>query len=550
MIDAPTTPRLSISRPGLPWRFLLGVSLAIALITTSVPIASWIVRPTGTTFTGFSYESVGDIYFYLNLIEQVAHGNVLLKNFMTPEIHGPTFLQPLFLFLGWTSRWLHLAPLVSWHLARVLLLFPFGIAIFAFLRRVFDDDLRAKIGLVTIAIGGGFYLINHEASTFLGLLYSPMSVLTLTLTILYLHTWMRLFRGGWSWTSAALLVALAVFQAMTHPYALVVWVVTPAAFLFLEVLLRHTTIKRATLFSLPVVAGALAGYGYLFLAILRSPVMQAWTNGAIIRPWWWTHIFLFAGAMLPLAILGVFVWRRTPTGMMWLRFLCVWLLSTLVLARSPYPYAGRLMMLLHLPLAILAANGVAFLWSWSEKRGMARRVVLVFVLALLVSENVRHLAKNFTGSYFLSSNRYVSAAEMRAFQWIRRQTPENAIILHAYNWDTMVAQLAYRQVYATGGGLTSNFPYRIYEALDIYAGHYSPEQLREFVGQYQIRYILLSARDRQSGYTEVERFGNVYYKERYAFHLLPEQYPFLREVYNNSGFQIYAVTDTETITNQ
>lgn len=526
-----------------PWRFLLAVYAVIVIVTIAVPVLDWTRRPAGSTYTGFSYESVGDIFYYLNLIEQGASGNLLFRNFMTGEPHGPTFLHPLFLVLGWISGLFHLAPLVVWHAARALLTLLFLIALEKLLRTFVAGERQRRWIFVFMLIAGGLLARNADGSLFLPLLYSPLQVFTLLTTtvffLLFLHQ-----RERWTRWSVSLLLGLTSLQAVNHPYTLLIWISVPFVFLWVEVLLRKLSVRQAIRQYTPVAVAGFAGVLYLALVVLGSPILRAWSVRAMNPPWHLADTLLILGVRPILFLIGVaVVWPmlRRNAG---LRLLLVWTVTVLALAHSPYPYAGRLMLLLHIPLGVIAGMGAWQLW---QRAGMsaAKRLAVFFFLTLAISDNASHLWQNLSGHYPGSGFRYLDGKTHNALQWVRQETPEHALILHASTWDTLFSQQAYRRSYIVSGGLTADYERKLFPVLSIYAGQYTQEQLRDFLRRMNIQYIVLSDRERISGYAETKIYGNPWYAEQYAFNFHPQLYPFLRLVYDNQGFWIYQFVDVQ-----
>lgn len=528
----------------MPWRFLVIVFLCVAVVTTSLPVIDWLRRPTGSSFTGYSYESVGDIFFYLTLIEQAKNGALLFRNFMTPETHDPVLLNPLFLALGWVARLLHLTPLMAWHVGRVVLVFPFFLILYRFLQQIGLNKRLTDISFLFVVFSGGVYLRNHEASTFLSLLFSPLSILSLTTTLLFFSLTLRHLRERWSTVRVLLLVALGVLQAVTHPYILTVWLLVPLVILFMRILRRPEKLGASVVKALPYVVVGASSFLYFILYVARAPVLVNWANGAVNLPWWPSQTLSFFGVLLPLAVVGFWKFRRALATNPMLGLLCIWLVVNFILSRSPYLYAGRLMLTLHLPLAVFAAIGTMVIWERVKGR-VSLIVAFVFMLSLALPDNLRHLQENVSATYTYNHFRYLSEADTRGFQWIRTHTPADAVILHAPSWDTLVAQQSYRQVFCTAGPITAHFPRGIFECLAIYAGLYDSERFLKVIQKVDVDYMIIADQDRQSGHAEADRFENPDYRVQYAFNFHPGMYQYLKQVYDQEGFQIYEVINEE-----
>lgn len=534
---------LRTKQQALPWKFLLTVFFILTVVTTAIPVINIIHRPAGTLYTGYTYESVGDIFFYLNLIEQAKKGNVLFQNFMTPEQHPAVFFHPLFLFLGWLVRAAHIGGLTAWHIARIILLLPLLVVLYTFLAKIFAHEHQRRFALLFTLCSGGILLATHESSLFVSLLFSPLSILTTLDSWVFFLLFLRHYRNGLRVGTSICMIALGLLQAIIHPYALLLWGVIPLAYLFVNVLLHKIRPLFAAQQSLPVIVALFAGYGYLLFFVLSNPVLRAWSNGAAIYSWPWIYVWLFFGTLLPLALIGIFAHRNEFLHSDSHQFLLLWLLVNLSLARSSYPYAGRVMILLFLPLGVCASYGAVWIWQKTRYNAIARQA-LPFLLALTLSNNLFHLFADITGAYDGAEQRYIDQQDVRVTTWLRGQGKPSDVVLAAPSWDTLFGQLAFHQVFITYGGLTNQFYQRLPQALNVYAGHYNVDDLFALVKENSIRYVVVGPRERNSGYIEAIKFRKSVWKTQYAFNFHPERYSFLHMAYNEGGYAVYEVSDT------
>lgn len=528
---------------GTPWGFLLAVFFVLTIITTLVPVVSWVQRPTGSAYTGYSYESVGDIFVYLNLIEQAKQGAALFENFFTPEPHSPMLFQPLFFVLGHLARWVHMSSLVIWHVARVGLLAPLLWVIWKCAERLFRAE-RAKKLAVLFAVGSGAVVSStSEGSSFLMILYSPKAVMTLWFTLLFFSIFLTMYERRATVLRVSGMFFLSFLQAFLQPYVLLLWAAVPGVFLFVDVLLGLFRWRTLVL----VLVGVVAPVGFSLIAlgamVLRHPLLESWSRNAYGLPYPWHVYLLLFGILLPLALFGVL--RRQERFFLntSARFFLLFFITTLALSLSPYPYSYRLVGYLHLPIAFFASAGALAAWELTRTRP-AWRVLLLSLLALTLSDNIRHVAVNVTGKYLQSENRFLSAEDSAAVQWLREKTPEKSRILSSPAWDTLLAQQAYRHVYTTSGWQTTDVVHRIMESLAIYRGEYTPVELDVFLRNNDIHYLVVSSRERIKGHWRSFSGSDMIYDLVSFYGFRPEEYPFLHEVYASATFLIYRYQPT------
>ncbi|MBI4415058.1 MAG: hypothetical protein HY566_02360 [Candidatus Kerfeldbacteria bacterium] len=452
------------------WRFLFAVIVSLVVLTTSIPIINWLQRPDGSTYTGYSYESVGDIFVYLNLIEQAKNGELLLKDFFTPEEHGGILLNPLYLILGWTARLFHLTPLVAWHLFRVLFLFAFVLLLYRVLAGVTRNERERRVVLLAILTTGSLLLLSHEASTFLSLLYSPMAGLTLLLSLGYFHLFLDAAEKGLTAWRFFGMFLLGAAQSTSHPYVVVLWAAIPLVFIFLGALIRERPLRASIILALPPISIAAFYLAFYFFTVFRSPILRSWAENAMLGPWPPSVLFLFLGALGLLAIVGIVACRNELWKNQRGRFFLVWLIVGIFISQIPgFPYAYRVMAVMHLPLAYMASMGIVWLWQKSRKH-LRLQMLLVFLAVPAFSDNISHLTHNFRRDYRASQKLYLTSETSQAMLWLRKETPTNSVLLHSPGWDTLLAEQAYRQVYATAGWQTVDSTRNIFSALYVYSG--------------------------------------------------------------------------------
>ncbi|MBI4415037.1 MAG: hypothetical protein HY566_02245, partial [Candidatus Kerfeldbacteria bacterium] len=228
------------------------------------------------------------------------------------------------------------------------------------------------------------------------------------------------------------------------------------------------------------------------------------------------------------------------------RFFLVWLVAGIFVSQIPaFPYAYRVMIIMHLPLAYAASMGM--LWLWGRFRSRLRvQVLLVFLAVAAFSDNISHLTHNFRRDYRASQKLYLTSEASQAILWLRKETPTNSVLLHSPSWDTLLAEQAYRQVFATAGWQTVDSTRNIFSALNVYSGKESAQELEDFLRASRITHIIVSPLERQSGVWRIFPTPSSDISAEYVFGFSPSQYSFLREVYNEGGFEIYAFSPQGT----
>ncbi|MFQ5616698.1 MAG: hypothetical protein ACE5GO_09630, partial [Anaerolineales bacterium] len=173
-----------------------------------------------------------------------------------------------------------------------------------------------------------------------------------------------------------------------------------------------------------VVIGGAPVLFYAFIAIRSDPVLAEWdAQNLTPSPPWWDVIVSFSPALI-FAIpgaLAVFRERRPRS-----RLLLVWAGLGLMVIAVPVGLQRRFMMGLYIPLAGLAALGVAYL-SGKKRRRARTLIVVLFLLAL--PTNLLVLLAGQEGARTRAPLFYLRWDEAEALDWIEMNTPDDALIL-------------------------------------------------------------------------------------------------------------------------
>ncbi len=525
----------------MPWRFLIGLWMFLVVVTSVPPILSWMQRPAGGQYTGNTVESAGDVFNHLSLIDQARLGRVMLPILMVPaERPVPSTFHPLFLVLGYFANAAHIPTLVMWHLARDVMILLFVILLWRFLDYAGFSNRMTKWLVFGITTTGGLFWVNHESSVFASLAYTPLGTATLSLTLGYFLLFLKnITQSGTTWQRIALLHLIALLQAMIHPYILPLWL--GVALIFLLVRWMQTQRFHVGAFFL-VISSIGLSYAYLAWSVYRDPVLRSFIGIFRVSGLRWEQALSYL-VVLPLVVVGI-IGKRT-----WLRsspfgtFMLTWLTVNVLLLLSPYPYAGRTLITIYLPLGFFCALGFAVLWQHAATSRL--RYSLLFIIPPLLSANALQILVNATGSYVSAAPyRYLSGPAARGMLWIRENLPSDATFVTSPAWDTLFAQASQRRAYFTSGGFTADYHQRIATSLQIYHGEFSADGLRSFLRSYNIQYVLVSNLERKPP-TWIIREGLHIPDDAAEFRFQPSKYPFLSVVYDKDGFTIYHITSTD-----
>lgn len=220
-------------------KFILGLIVALWILTVLPAIYGYFATPSNFHFTGIEYLVPGDFHSYLSYFEQVKQGNFILRDLYTSEEQTSAIFNPFFLMFGLLGKLFDLPNIITHHLARLILI-PFLIAaLFAFFRRIFKEmtHLRVVMLFAVFSSGLGSFIspfIHYfktsegyihwpmdlwvpESNIFLTILRNPLYIAALTLIILtFLFFINAIEKNQIRWSVLAGLSAMLLF--FIHPY--------------------------------------------------------------------------------------------------------------------------------------------------------------------------------------------------------------------------------------------------------------------------------------------------------------------------------------------
>lgn len=303
-----------------------------------------------------------------------------------------------------------------------------------------------------------------ESNTFLTLLHSPLFLLSQILLLSIFWIFLQPRRARQLWLAAATIFLLALI----HPYDLVTVATVLPIFLVARWYIDPAFTGKDFWISLrSLVVGGLAAavpIAALLVAARIEPAIGGWAQQNVTRspP---LHSYLIGyGAVLLFAIPGILVFRRRLTAPRLL--VLVWLLVGAALLYAPFQMNRRMTNGLHLALVILAAAGIELCWRAAAgrlpKRGFLRdSVIALFAWVLgffLFFGTPATVVKAIYWSRIPSASIYhVSRPVADAMDWLREQSPSDAVILaHSYHGNILPAR-ADRRVYIGHGHQTINW---------------------------------------------------------------------------------------------
>lgn len=540
-----------MERPGAisraEWRWLVGW-ITVALMVTSVPYAIGALRSTPDhVFGGFAI-AVEDGYSYLAKMNQGAHGAWTFTLPYTSEPHTPTIFYAFHLLLGKAAALTGLSFAAMYHLARMI----FDAALLAVIYRFVAQFSRArairKLAWLIIAFSGGLGwlllltgqsewlgsfpidLISPEGFSFLILYGFPHLALARSLLLAGLLAW---------WTGQRWVLAGACWLAMS---VIVPFYVAVVGAIVMVGLITDALTRRRIVWG-EIGRAALAGLIaspmliYTFVIVAADPIWRVWSDQLVIlspHPLHYVAGYAVVGA---LAVVGL---RRRSKSEVRNPKLIGWLLIVPLLIYLPFNSQRRLIESWQLPLAMLAAAGLAYtvLPAWRRSR-VVRRLI----------RNPRYSVRGLTnwfiaGTMLLTSATYVlvlteqslrlaaqtppsfrDGREIDALRWLDKRVTPDDVILSSYETGNFLPTLVNARAFLGHGPETAYSDEKRELVKRFYRTDTPAEWRRSFLQQWPIGYVIAGPLEAKLGTPELDALSE------------------LVLIYDQAGYRIYRVME-------
>jgi hypothetical protein len=508
------------------------------------------IAPPGTTFTGLLC-GADDHCVYLSWQQQAVQGRFFIRNLFTGEPQRGIYVSCLSWLLGAVVRLTGLPPILVHHGARVF----FGVLLLVLVYRLsalFTRDIltrRAAFGFTALSSGFGWLSQNPkatvrgpvdlwqpEAITFLSLYFGGLLSVALCLMvgILLLLLGAEGKTGRPRWARVVGAGVLGLLLGNVHSYDIITLSVVWLCYLGARAVVERRLPGRALADGTVAALVALPSTAYQYYLYRVEPVFRMRADDAFISPPL-TSYLLGYGVVVPLAVGGCMwlVWAARRAGEpLGDRLLPIsWAICGFAIPYLPFAFQRRLVMGLHLPLAILAAAGAVALAQLltrsapapanRTRRAPRRReatprprprlapgLLVAGVLLLTVPTNWRFIRHDLT---LAAENRtrshvppFLPRADREALDWAREHLPQDGLLLCSHVSGALFPALAGRQVYVGHPSETPHARQRTLEALLFFAAaDASSEERRTFLQARNIRYVYQGTTERELGETDL-----------------------------------------------
>jgi hypothetical protein len=456
-------------------------------------------------YTGFIVNPL-DGHSYLAKMRQGAEGRWLFTLPFTSEPHSGALVFLYYLFLGHLSAWLGLPDLVVYHAARSLAGVALLLVAYHFLAKFVAGAAARRLGFVLIALSSGVgWLLAPtgvvspdlwvpESNTFYSIFANPHFPLSeMLMLVVFLAV-----AAPFEWASAPdsggvgrtlLAAGAAVTLAIVQPFPVVTVYGVLGVYLIACGVLAHNWPRAvwgraivSGLAALPVVAYDVAIYGRgAFAAWSVQNQTPSPSVGLLLATY---------GVLWAFAVIGAVQAVRTRRGVI----LMVWTAVTVAGLYAPFALQRRLMIGLHLPVAILAVVGLTqVVWP---RLGRRRVWSTAATLALAVPSTIVLLVVGVVGPAQHEWPLFTSTDVWSAMTYLRGQNAPDDVVLAAPETSLFIPAWA-------GNRVIYGHPFETIDAARKRAAVedalHGRSDVADLVRQYGVRYVFVGPLERDYG---------------------------------------------------
>jgi len=499
---------------GSEWRWLLIWAAVIVAITCLPAVIGWRQTPADWRYTGLVINP-GDGNTYLNKMKQGADGQWLFTIAYTSEPHQPVFLHHYYILLGPFSRIAGLPVGLTFQLFRALNSYLLLLLVYLFMAQFWPEQAKRRIGFFFVALASGlgwlfvFFNISTtdlnvpESVTFLTMLVNPHFPLATAIILLSLMWGVRaLHRRSWIYAIPAGLGQSALL--LLHPYDIVITGATLAIYFLLGWLVHKQ-------WSWPALIYPAVGWLICLPALLHNlrlylldGVWRLWqTQSPPPTPPFIAFALGYGILLLLAAVGGVAIFRqgshyyRGP-----IQLALIWCVGIFGLMFAPLPPVEAIQVRfsegLHIPVTVLAVEGLFYLTAKIGKRAVPRAIVWLPLLFVLSLTNGLILAGSIWRVTSPETPWFYTRDEISAMQWLDAHSrPDEVVLSLEWTGNHLPAQ-ANVHVYVGHLYETINYDEKVEQARKFFNNRLTENEAGSFLTENSIDWVFVGRQETNS----------------------------------------------------
>ncbi len=515
----------------------IAISILVNLLVFLPHLVGLISQDNEHVFTHVVAGFYQDEFSYFAWIKQAVDGSYLFQILFTTEAHSAYVFHPVFLLLGIAQKVTTIPLAVLWYIARILSNLFLLYTLYVLIKHFITSMPTRIIAFTIIVVGGGLgwlfgYLsadiLYTETTVFQSLRWPIIFSLSLALLILVFIHIVR-FYENFKWTDSLIAGLLGAILVLIHPYDIFSYYLIPIVYLIALVATKRLQINKIKfLKSVPWIFLPLIPAMY-YLLLSGSSFVYNHNSEILMLSGSPVEYVLGFGLILLLGLLGIFY----PRGEFENKkiFLIAWIVIGFLLLYVPIPFQRRLVMGLIIPLGMLSAIFLHWLWDkimlLREVRisGFIKFFSTVCLLFIISGTNLLVIKEDFRNVESKEFPFYVDRATYNSLKWFDTNVENDKVILSSYELGNIIPGYTGNTVYVGHWAQTIDGVEKVEKVSKFFSGSMSAEEQLEFLKKSRINYVY---------YGEYERVysGNDF---------MADQENTYESIYSNEEVKIYKV---------
>jgi hypothetical protein len=478
------------------WRFIFLIWVILNFFIFLPFFIGKITQLKDSVFLGLQNINRVDTPYYYSLIEQTKSGHFLFKYNSTSEPHQYFIFDPFWLSVGILAKILNLSSIYAFQLAKFLVIPIFLISSYFFISFFLKEKEKRKWAFLILIFGSGWgwfflflvYLISGisgngvidlkkfwdqkgvfqfpidlwvpEAFSFLSLYNSPHFGFSTSLIFLIFLLSLLFFESKkLRYSIIAGILCSLLFQF--HPYYVPTIFITLGSFILISFLIKRGLNFSYLFHYFVLLLFSLPPLFYHFYSILKIPVRTSHFYKNILITPSLPYLLIGYGPLIFLGIYGLSLLLKSKEKREKDFFLISWFFAGIFLIYCPLiPFQRKLTEGFQMDLAILTTLSLFQIKDRLIRKFIPIRFTLLekILLVFLISFSNFAIVENDIVSYLGKNEMFYLKKEVEeGIEWIRKNTPEDSVILSSYVTGNLLLAFINRPVYLAHPHITVNF---------------------------------------------------------------------------------------------
>ncbi|MDD2807256.1 MAG: hypothetical protein PHW95_01895 [Patescibacteria group bacterium] len=521
----------SISRAE--WQWVAWLTTLVMILTIIPYLLGYWLAPANTVYNGIHALSPGDIPVYYSYINQAASGKIFFTDLFTTEKQTLGTFNVWWLGIGLLAGLLQLSAPVIFQLSRLAMIPVFTVVLYFFLSYLFNDSVLRRLAffLVLFSSGVGAYVSPAldsiayrnldqypwpidlwlvESNTFNALYQTSHFIASITLTLLIFILMLLAFETGKVryavWGGLA-----ALFYFNFHPYYVPVIYGTVGLY-WLVCSFKAKKLLWQYFWQL-IIFGVISVPSVFYHAwlIQNSFVIgiRATQNVTLISPL--IYVLLGYGFLIPGFLFGLAVVKKLKINQRVVWLLLSWLVVSVALIYSPFPFHSRYTQGVQIVLAIFTAVGLLYFYRWAQIH-CPRKIydfwiknpalwLMLFIL-LFAPSNIYGLVRDVYYAVYqpgeIATYYYIPTDDLQAFAWLKNQ-PKIQNVLSFGLADSFIPAFSGQASYAAHAQETLFFNSKFIQVVWFYGSNINDSAKEKFLAANNITFVFYSDYEKKLG---------------------------------------------------